>query len=333
MPSREIRIAGVLISIGLAWLTYMLIENPIRRSSNNKRVLGLMIGMILIFAIGALTYLNDGLVNRNAKVALQRLDDQMVELSRTSDKSCLEKINLKSLPEEVCLTNSNSPKILFVGDSHAMAVYSAISAGRFSIPSMMISAHSCPLYANLEYTPTYKHTWDNNCTAIAKESLRFAESNVSISTVIMSNAALNIEVGTESRYRKDGLALDAYSAFIEGNKYYIGELLKSGKSVVYMIDVPFFKYKPIDCKRRQAPDCQIDEYELINSRTSYMKAIQELQMKFPKLKIFDSTSVFCKNGICSEEDNGGYLYQDNQHLNIYGSEKVLNLLMTNKFID
>lgn len=62
LPSYEIRIAAVIISIALAWLTYRLIEKPIRRSSNNKLVVWLLIGMILTFVIGIIKNDSDFLI-------------------------------------------------------------------------------------------------------------------------------------------------------------------------------------------------------------------------------------------------------------------------------
>ena len=336
-PSSEIRIAAVIISIVLAWLTYRFIEKPVRQSVDKKIGWMLMIGMASIFGIGVYTYLNDGLINRKNVSTLMvktlRANSRIFVSSRQSDNSCLENNNTEIVSEEVCLSNSKSPSILFVGDSHAMALYSAIYAGEINNPSVLISGHSCQPYANLDYTPTYKNVWGNNCTEIAKAALKFAEENYSISTVIISNWAPTIEAGNESKYRKNGLPLDEKSAFIEGNGYFIEALLKSGKNVVFMMDVPQFKYGPIDCERRGSSACIMSESEFLGSRSNYLKAIQVLHNKYPMLKVFDGASIFCKDGICSNKDNNGYLYMDVAHLSIYGSEKIITLLLTEKFIN
>lgn len=336
-PSREVRIAAVLVAIALAWLTYRLIEKPIRQNSYQKIILIPIIGMASIFGIGIFTYLNDGLVNRGNVNALMgktlRSNSRIFISSRQSDGSCLGNNNRKLVSEEICLSNSKTPTTLFVGDSHAMALYSAIFAGNIKNPSILISGHACLPYANLEYTPTFKNNWDNNCTEIANEALKFAQKNDSISTVVISNWAPKIEAGKISRYRKNGVALNEESAFLEGNGYFIEELLKMGKRVVYLIDVPQFKFGPIDCERRGASGCTLNESEFINSRLNYIRDMQILQTKYPMLKLFDSASLFCKEGICNNKDNNGYLYMDVAHLSIYGSEKVLDLLLTRKLIN
>jgi hypothetical protein len=163
--------------------------------------------------------------------------------------------------------------------------------------------------------------------------LRFAQKNDSVKTIIISNWAPLMEAGKPSRYRENGIPLDEQAAFIEGNGYFIETLLQMGKQVIYMVDVPQFKYGPIDCERRGSSGCYLNESEFINSRLNYMKALQVLQKKYPGLNVFDSSSLFCKEGICSNKDNNGYLYMDVAHLSIYGSEKTLKLLLSKKLIN
>ena len=62
LPSRTIRIAAVAAAIGLAWLTYELVERPIRHGTNTKRkVAALVLLMIVGGCIGYVTYGTDGL--------------------------------------------------------------------------------------------------------------------------------------------------------------------------------------------------------------------------------------------------------------------------------
>lgn len=55
MPHRDARVAAVFLSIILAWLTYILIESPIRFGSLKRKVNSLIIAIIL-FAVGGLGY-------------------------------------------------------------------------------------------------------------------------------------------------------------------------------------------------------------------------------------------------------------------------------------
>jgi peptidoglycan/LPS O-acetylase OafA/YrhL len=61
LPSITIRIAAVLISIQLAWLTYILVEKPIRFGGRNKlKTIALLAGMFVIGSTGYATRLNEG---------------------------------------------------------------------------------------------------------------------------------------------------------------------------------------------------------------------------------------------------------------------------------
>ena len=61
-PSREIRIAAVLISIAFAWLTYRLIEKPIRFGNRGTtKTVTLIVIMIVVGCVGYNSYTRDGL--------------------------------------------------------------------------------------------------------------------------------------------------------------------------------------------------------------------------------------------------------------------------------
>ncbi len=346
VPTRGIRIAAVIMSVLLAWLTYEIIEKPIRRSPNRKIILGLIFGMLLLFTAGAFVYLNNGLVYRKVNMPFKTTGKVFEGQSNNtfiyqSDHSCKEIMGMKLIPEEVCITTSRKPKILFVGDSFAMSLFTAIYAGKteFADQSILISGSSCRPYASLNYTPTFGLNYGNNCTDIAKEELRIAKTIHSISTVIIVNADPGVANSKKSIYRKDGVPLDEETAFVEGNGYFINDLLKSGKKVIYNISPPVFKNNPVDCETRisfiepKEKGCQINESEFDGSRKVYMKNINLLKARYPLLKIFDSTGIFCNKGICAAKDDKGYLYRDLEHLNMYGSQKVLDLLLKKKLID
>lgn len=65
LPSREIRAAGVVVSVLLAWLTYKLIEKPIRFGGRQKfKSYCAIAGMLIIGIVGYITQHNDGLAVR-----------------------------------------------------------------------------------------------------------------------------------------------------------------------------------------------------------------------------------------------------------------------------
>ena len=62
IPSRNIRIAAIALSVILAWATYKIVEIPMRQEAHNKtKVKLLVVFMIIVGYIGYNTYQRDGL--------------------------------------------------------------------------------------------------------------------------------------------------------------------------------------------------------------------------------------------------------------------------------
>jgi peptidoglycan/LPS O-acetylase OafA/YrhL len=67
VPGRNIRIAAVSLSVVLAWLTYKLVERPIRSGKHeNPKVIVLVVLMAIVGYVGFNTYSHDGLKYRSA---------------------------------------------------------------------------------------------------------------------------------------------------------------------------------------------------------------------------------------------------------------------------
>jgi peptidoglycan/LPS O-acetylase OafA/YrhL len=115
VPSRNIRIAVVLISIVLAWLTYKLIERPIRFGNYSKfKVTVLVILMTIVGYVGYNTYDRDGLSFR-FKSNLSMSEDQ-IKLERS-------KYWAGSLERNF---QSSEKKVIVFGDSQGFDIYKSL---------------------------------------------------------------------------------------------------------------------------------------------------------------------------------------------------------------
>jgi len=121
-PPAKIRIAAVLASLLLAWLTYWAIEKPIRfKIKGNWMITILCVSLSLIAFIGFNTYQRDGLSFRMMKISPElmgykpdlakdwRLGQCFLENSDRFSATCME---------------DKRPLIFLWGDSHAAALYS-----------------------------------------------------------------------------------------------------------------------------------------------------------------------------------------------------------------
>jgi peptidoglycan/LPS O-acetylase OafA/YrhL len=331
-PSPALRLTAVSLSVLLAWLTFILVERRIRWSKHSQTAPRLTIALFLVLLIGYFSFSDYGFRNREVNKPFVLTDQKLFMQSRSSDNSCAEKLKLKLVTEEVCLTNTNTPQILFAGDSHAMALYSAIYAKKFTTPSILIAGHACPVYPNLEYTPRRKVAWGNNCTAIAQEVLNVAQKTSSIKTIILSSIHTRVTTNKQSNFRLNGHTLNQEDAFLAGSGYLIDQLLRLGKEVIYVVDVPRLKFDPKECESRggfsSPKQCTYSRLEFDKSRSAYRKALQKLRVNHPRLQIFDTTELFCDQQNCRSKDaNGALLYADLDHLSVNGSEIAINALL------
>lgn len=340
-PSNRLILCAVACAFLFAWLTYFLIEKNIRHSTN-KHAAVILLSLLVIVAIASYrVYATGGFPQRAIaqQFKFSESDRILFNRSRYSDGSCsaLNKMNL--LPEEVCLSNSSAPRVLFAGDSHAVSLYGAIYAKHVQLESILVAGYGCPMYPNLEYTPAYKLSYGNNCTAISKKVLNLALTSKTIDTVVLSNLVpYNSAKDADklSVYRLDGHPLTQREAFESGTGYLVGSLLKAGKKVVFVVDVPRLRADPRDCVGRLsfwAPkQCEFTLAETLSARKDYLETIDGLTHKFKGMEVFDPTSEFCPQGSCTFKDGGSLLYADFHHLSIFGSERVLSMMRAESYL-
>lgn len=134
-PSRNIRITAVLLSVLLAWLTYKLVERPIRLGGGNKtKVTVLILLMCVVGYIGYNAYSRDGLKFRSAaknseqfRKDIQKEEDRLRQIeiragicqfNKSGQYSDIESFvaNWKCFSDDEGLRNSRA---LLFGDSHA----------------------------------------------------------------------------------------------------------------------------------------------------------------------------------------------------------------------
>jgi peptidoglycan/LPS O-acetylase OafA/YrhL len=325
-PPSTLRIAIVAVSILLAWLTYIFIETPIRFGRSHRTVPLLGSAMAIVSVAGVLFYL---------AMPSTRLGDPMLSLQHDRERkivdtfsdSCVKKLGLEILEEENCRTNSPDPLVLFIGDSHAGALSSSVFVGRYAIPSVLVSGAGCKFYPTLNYTPIITGSgWGHNCTALAREAVRVAAEQKSITTVVVTHKAFQYASYSVGSTRLTTLREE----ILLGVGGLIEPLLDAGKKVIYVKDVPPFKWGPEKCVQRipvgiaAPPDCRLPRAVFFNGiRSEYDAAIAELAANYPSMKVVDPTGMFCDNIYCYQRDSRDYFYNDTDHLSVYGSTRVI----------
>ena len=115
-------------SILLAWLTYRLIERPIRFGKNYKKTPYYLYGVLALTALtGTYTYARDGFDFRFPKIIRALTDNKTPIIDGWRENTCILEVNHPPTEyAENCVDKNRYPLLFLWGDSHAAALYPGI---------------------------------------------------------------------------------------------------------------------------------------------------------------------------------------------------------------
>jgi peptidoglycan/LPS O-acetylase OafA/YrhL len=146
VPSRNIRIAAIVLSIVLAWLTYKIVEHPLRFGNYNKiKVTALIVLMTIVGYVGYNTYEKNGLEFRNAmlKVSAAKELSQAYPHEPFHNKLC-DDLHPEFKKFSACLLSANKmPEILILGDSHSNHFFKSFVKKKPNISIMNLAMFNC----------------------------------------------------------------------------------------------------------------------------------------------------------------------------------------------
>jgi peptidoglycan/LPS O-acetylase OafA/YrhL len=171
IPSEDIRLGAVGLSILFAWLTYRFIEQPIRNSKSPYWA-AVLVGLIIAIGFaGYDAFKRDGLAFRSiikhstglsGYNNFKNFDREIVESDiwqiereyfTTNKKRCFFHMpDVESLIENQCgvFSDSSRPKVLLIGDSHAAYLGRYLQAtlkDRYQFEEIEVASAGCPFLA------------------------------------------------------------------------------------------------------------------------------------------------------------------------------------------
>ena len=332
-PSLSIRIAAVLLSVVLAWLTYKFVERPIRFGKGGKaKVTVLVILMAVVGYFGFNSYERDGLkfrlkqlnaidkifANPHPKISYFSCDDKMRELSTLEfDGECRLSKNLE-------------PTILFLGDSHTAHYINAVWETFRDDTILMIVQTSCLPFSNSQML-------SGECRKKYTSVLDYLERNKSIKTVVLSGYWSYLISGGFEKLGENWRQAKAPNkenteSFKLNAREFIFRTLATGKDVIVFKDIPDLDFNIEECfdsrplrisAHRTRANCWIDEKDFYQRLTPYDKVMNEILDDFPSIKTFDSRKYLCANGKCLASNGSLPYYWNGDHLNYLGAKKII----------
>ncbi|UUY06993.1 acyltransferase [Pseudomonas sp. J452] len=334
--SREIRAAAVVSSIILAYATMKLIENNLRFRKHWSVPVSLLLIMALIGAAGAYIYTNGGIPSRTTEFN-QRLDQfKGTAPEFVVSKQCLEKHPLaKSCME----SPDRKTDVMIIGDSHARRLFPGLASiyekqGR---GILALGGSGCPPFIDIE---SGQRSSQPRCAPLMKHAFDLAL-QAEIKTVFLASRGPMYLTGSGFGSTPDAdwkfvltkpsnkELRDPKKLFEIGMRDTVALLTKAGKKVVFVIDNPELGFHPMECLDLTRPvrmteakvirPCAIERSSFDARVKDYLAIVHSVLKEFPQVKVLDLPKAFCDENYCYAEHDGKMIYQDGDHLSVYGS--------------
>jgi hypothetical protein len=344
-PSESIRILALVLSVALSWITYKLIEIPIRMGGKVKiQVAVLIVLMGLAGLIGYNVYKRDGLKFRsNIKMLEGQNEDLVFREDRMNGWLC------DKLKTVKCYYTGENPSVVIMGDSHAARIYSGLSKLYYSQLNKNVGVFGggdgCPPLINvISKINGGEDTFD--CIANTTVPLQIIIANSSINEVVLTSRGPLYTTSDgfgEEKYgqwvlhrknEKQGLRTNS-DIFFEALGYTIDAIISSGKQVTYLHDVPelgfdiraCLKKRPLTITSNVKEPCAVLRSEFEERNRDFRVQVTKILKDRPSVRVIDLSEALCDDKYCYGSRDGVLFYEDDDHLSYRGSEFVfLHLL-------
>lgn len=337
MPTRDIRLAAVAISIILAWMTYRFIEWPIRFGKLKAiKAIAMVLPMLVIGGIGYGAYAKDGLRFRSIEESVQRY---MSSIAREDKRNCLDvPFAYKKDGDWFCTIGGGNKTTIFVyGDSHANSLLPALE--RLSIEGnlqiLFASGSGClPLLGvKVERGDRWLETY--NCPKLNERIFQYVKDNKIKNVFLVSRwtyydkSNVGPAEGAASRLSEaEGTRIDDamgiwYDWGIKNTVRRYGEI---GVNLYIFEDNPNQMYDPLDALKKARPlsDTSINKLSVLTAvhRKDQAGIANKLRDIGGRFDIVSFDESLCERDRCPLVIDGKFIYFDRDHLSKAGALHV-----------
>jgi peptidoglycan/LPS O-acetylase OafA/YrhL len=327
-PAPILRAWLVAAAFVLAWLTYRLVEKPVRSGPRTRNIIvALCAGMFAMALAGETVRKLDGVKWRQ----LSMLNGDPATLVLGADRDRLQHDcglqGEQKKPFQYCLSSAPRAQYAFLGDSKAEALFYGLV--REAPPGMhwrMIGTVYPPVPGA---APSDVQQGKNE---LALQTLA-GDPDVKVVALTMALRAI-FPLDSDSGFIAGAAAPNALELYSRA----IQRLEQSGKQVMFVVDNPTFP-DPRSCisggvtssaflnqflRRKENPQCIVNYAEHVAGTKAYREFIGALKRLHPALVVYDPTPVLCDvpNNTCSVTRDGKFLYSYGDHISDYANSQV-----------
>lgn len=343
--ARIIKVALILASFGLAWLTYRLVERPLRfRLPANRATLGLLATMMAISGAGLFVFLSNGAPYRTFVQAQASSYVKTVEMSARSF-GCMDLVTAEMNDSGwYCVLGAEeaATSIIVYGDSHAQAMFPALARyGReHDVRVVFAAVNGCPPLFGVTRTNA-PHDQVSRCRALNRRVRSLASKGNFEAVVLISywttymGAISRNELMTASliRARSGESQRDAFADFKYGLRrtlaYYHGLgipvlVLKDNPDQGQEIPMWMLRFGSVTDASINATAISAAEHE--SNQAAANRSIVEAGRLFANVQVLSITDALCNAARCPWVRQGKFLYHDTNHLSVTGAMAVYPVL-------
>jgi peptidoglycan/LPS O-acetylase OafA/YrhL len=303
-----VRLAALGMAVLLAWLTYMLLEAPIRFGAPSRWKARVLAGSLLLAgSLGYGAWVHDW--KGGWKSSLHVIKNQgdlghQAFLQYHSDHffpcAQADAAHAGSVWDESvrCYQSRRDRPVnaVLVGDSHAQHLMPGLAQALVHDNLAIFIEHALPVIDNPAFTKFYRHVIEDP----------------QIKTVYLS-----------AYWGRRVSQLPSGQAFYPALERTVLALLAAGKQVYVVEDVPNFSFSPRRCKyeNRLLPIHACDEArsDIEVSHLAQRKAFAALKARHPEVVVIETFDTFCDAERCRMATDGVLHFRDANHLSIEGS--------------
>lgn len=345
---RDARLAALALSFLLAWLTYRLVEVPIRGGSSSRIKVGLLCMLAaVVWCAGYQLVLSKGMPSRrvvemNAVISASSASMLPPYLHNTVARCGLDADAAKKFKE--CQSDvRGAARFALLGDSKAAALAPGIFR-ESSSKGYWLFIGGTDRWGGTLVPVTSDAAWYSGFQERTRIALEGVAANREIKVVVITTSTRML-FGLNNDYSIDDLPANKnFNLVLDGLDRTVDRLVKAEKKVVITVDNPTLKERQKCFSRVSGLDFVNDFLQLIPNRSlcyitfdrhmelskQYREVLEILQVKYAgKLRIFDPLDLLCdmENRICGSALNGVPLYSYSDHISERASVLVARKLI------
>lgn len=327
LPTGLLMAVIVCCSFVLAYLTYTLIERPMRSMKATWKLVVALVLVLLISTIGVKQLSRkDDMLERWMFVNLPQeplefLRDYHIE--DPMDPTCIEKFGKENA---ICHALGEERHTIIFGDSHAMLSWNYIRTQLTHEPIYLVASPGGVVFTNV----SMKEEDDLETLKAMLNVWQVLRNSPELNTVVLiGNWVSYMNKGIESKVNSQWSSREVFR-----NHWHIVfeqlNLLK--KNVIVVLDNPTvpvrlthclnYKIQKVNLTNVQADQCQFDLSELSEHEHWTREALIEEASKWSNVKLVDFRTQLCPNERCQIFKGDSQLYRDDDHLSKFGYEIV-----------